>query len=203
MDGIELMADDQKLIRELGDAEKWLDGVCPNNVTDSELNLDRLKRHVRLAVQEAWLARELQTNHRTPDSLSASISGRIKQQLTATDAKHTTKRRGKLPWIFRPWQLGALATAAAIAIVAVGLGLYYPSTHEDSYVLLDSLTEDSLFSNDIDMSLTALTEELDDFSWTLQSLDEDIDSDIQDAYDQIEAVDIESPNFDIGIGIES
>jgi len=154
--------------REIQQAEAWFRSAC---VDETGPHIDSIKRRARLAIQEQWVAGQLD------ETADSNVAGNTKsyvraflshangqQEQAPTGAALTVSRRThRMAW------LGAASLAmAACLVIAVSLRQTEPPTPSLLLVVAFEQYEE------------------DDFTQTIASLDQDLD-DFEDAWDQSEA----------------
>ena len=107
------MNDAKRQREELDRDEQWLAGVCERS---AEIDPARIKRAVRVAVEEQWLARNLSPD--APAGLSRRARHAVRQALaTVPRAGVRGHRRVVRVWA---WIGGGLAAAAAVTLTVFG-----------------------------------------------------------------------------------
>lgn len=98
------MSDMETIKREIADGERWLEQVCPRR---SIFDATGVRQAVRLAVQEAWLAR--QDGGAMSDASMDRIKGAVRREVVSRTLKVGRPRR----WL---WAAGSMSAAALIAL---------------------------------------------------------------------------------------
>jgi hypothetical protein len=113
MDGVAEMNDAKREREEIDRDEQWLAGVCERS---AEIDRARIKRAVRVAIEEQWLARNLSPD--APAGLSRRARHAVREALaTAPRAGVRGHRRVLHVWA---WIGSGLAAAAAVALTVFG-----------------------------------------------------------------------------------
>ena len=107
------MNDAKRQREEVDRDEQWLAGVCERS---AEIDPARIKRAVRVAIEEQWLARNLSPD--APAGLSRRARHAVREALATTPRAGVRGRRG----VVRVWAWigGGLAAAAAVVLTVVG-----------------------------------------------------------------------------------
>jgi hypothetical protein len=113
MDGIVNMNDAKRQREEIDRDEQWFAGVCERSV---EIDAARIKRAVRVAIEEQWLARNLSPD--APAGLSRRARHAVREALATAPRAGVRGHRG----VVRVWAWigGGLAAAAAITLMVFG-----------------------------------------------------------------------------------
>lgn len=143
------MTDRQFQQEEIDRDEQWLAGVCERS---AEIEVARIKRVVRIAVEEQWLAGHVPLD--TPSGLPARARRVVQEALS--DAPGGTGIRGRTR-VIRSWAwVGTgLAAAAAIAFAVVGSWSMAPQS-EEAEVSFASAFEDFQIDEELDQELSRL-----------------------------------------------
>ncbi|MFH1110218.1 MAG: hypothetical protein V1790_13645 [Planctomycetota bacterium] len=107
------MNDSERQRGEIERDEQWLAGVCERS---AEIDPARIKRAVRVAIEEQWLARNLSPD--APAGLSRRARHAVQEALAAAPrAGLRGHRRVVRVWA---WIGGGLAAAAAVVLTVLG-----------------------------------------------------------------------------------
>jgi len=106
------MNDAMRQGEEVDRGEQWLAGVCERS---AEIDAARIKRAVRVAIEEQWLARNLSPD--APAGLSRRARHAVREALAAARAGVRGHRGVVRVWA---WIGGGLAAAAAVALTVFG-----------------------------------------------------------------------------------
>jgi len=125
MDGIDHVTDEHRQRDELERDEQWFAGFCERT---AEIDTTRIKRSVRIAADELWLAGH--APHDVPAGLAArarqAVRGALTEELSGAGNRGRTR-------VIRAWAWvgGGLAAAAMIGLAVIGAGYLAPTA--DSY----------------------------------------------------------------------
>ena len=117
MDGVVEVNDSKRQQEEIERDLQWLAGVCERS---AEIDPARIKRAVRMAIEEQWLTRNLSLD--VPAGLSTRARQAVRDALAPASAPLVQvcgHRRVTHVWA---WIGGGLAAAAAITLTVFGLG---------------------------------------------------------------------------------
>ena len=107
------MNDAKRQREEVECGEQWLAGVCERS---AEIDPARIKRAVRVAIEEQWLARNL--NADAPAGLSTRARHAVREALAG--APRAGVRGNRRVVRVGAWIGGGLAAAAAVVLTVVG-----------------------------------------------------------------------------------
>ena len=119
------MTDEQRQREELERDEQWFAEVCERS---GEIDSTRIKRTVRIAVEEFWLAGHVP--HDVPARLAASARRAVREALTESTGGAANQKR---PRVIRVWAWvgSGLAAAALIGLAVIGSRHLMPTTDSD------------------------------------------------------------------------
>ena len=125
MDGVDHVTDEQRQREELERDEQWFAEVCERS---AEIDCARIKRTVRIAVEELWLAGHV--SHDVPAGLAARTQRAVREALT--DSPCGAGNQGR-PRAIRVWAwVGCgLAAAAVIGLAVIELRNLTPTADPD------------------------------------------------------------------------
>mgnify|MGYP001568376068 CR=1 FL=1 len=138
MDGVDHVTDEQRQREELERDEQWFAGVCERSAEavnlaepltgGSAIDTARIKRTVRIAVEELWLAGHVP--HDVPAGLAARARRAVQEALTEapSGAGNQGRTRGIRVWA---WVGGGLAAAAVIGLAVIGSRNLTPTADSD------------------------------------------------------------------------
>ena len=180
------MTDSDRLAEQIEQQERWLAGLNVDGPAPG--NLDEVKRRVRLALDEAWLAE--QRLEPSADRALAAVKARLAAELVARGAAADPALARPEP-VRRVYRFVSTFAAAAALLLAAGLGFWSASSVEGraSFEALDDLAavmqrQPDEFETEweaLDQELTALENTFVrrfEATWDetlLDTLDEDID----------------------------
>ena len=164
MDGIVHVIDEQRQREEIERDEQWFAGVCERSAEGvnlaepltggSAIDTARIKRFVRIAVEELWLAGKV------PDDVPAGLAGRARRAVreTLTEAPRGTGNQGRTRVVrLWAWVGGGLAAAAVIGLAVIGSRNLSPAADSDD-AAMDFATAFEEFQDDdeLDQELSEL-----------------------------------------------
>ncbi len=138
---------------------RWFRDVCQD--TDCP-DVDRIKRHVRIAVNEKWLATELASE--VPATLADDAKRRTRQALSETNDRPSIRRAVNAHRAWRWAGVGALAAAACLVMI-VRVNRSRPT--EDSLVFVSAFEQYE--EDDLTLSLRALKDDVLDLEQNLET----------------------------------
>jgi len=122
------VTDEQRQREELERDEQWFAGVCERSAEavnfaepltgGSAVDTARIKRIVRIAVEEHWLAGHV--GHDVPAGLTASARRAVREALTEAPGGSGKQGRSRVIRVWA-WVGSGLATAAVIGLAVIGL----------------------------------------------------------------------------------
>jgi len=138
MDGVDHVIDEQRQREEIERDEQWFAGVCERsgeavNLAEpltggSAIDSARIKRTVRIAVEELWLAEHV--GHDVPAGLAASARRAVREALTEAPRGAGNQGRTRVIRIWA-WVGGGLAAAAVIGLAVIGSRNLTPTADSD------------------------------------------------------------------------
>jgi len=108
------MSDVQRQRDEIARDEEWFAGVCGRS---AEIDAARIKRVVRIAIEEQWLAG--QVSHDAPAELSARTRRAVREALLEAQGGAGNQGRNRVIRLWA-WVGSGLAAAAAITFAVLG-----------------------------------------------------------------------------------
>lgn len=175
------MSDSQSKQEAIERDEQWLAGACERS---AEIDVARIKRVVRIAVQQQWLAG--QVSHDAPAELPTRARRVVREVLS--DAPRGAGIGGRTPH-FRSWVWIGTGLAAAAVIVFAVVGSWDPVPQSDEVELsFVAAFEDSQLDEELDQELSRLRDAFLELDQSVaQGWDEDLwEESVDETSDQSE-----------------
>lgn len=160
------MTDEQRQREELERDELWFAGVCERSAEavnfaepltgGSAVDTARIKRTVRIAVEEQWLAGHVP--HEVPAGLADRARRAVREALTEAPSSTGNQGRTRVIRVWA-WVSGGLATAAVIGLAVIGSRNLTPTADSDDAAMNYATAFEKFQDNEeLDQELSELRE---------------------------------------------
>lgn len=168
MDGVDHVTDEQRQGEEIERDEQWFAGVCERSAEavnfaepltgGSAVDTARIKRTVRIAVEELWLADHV--GHDIPAGLADRARRAVREALTEAPCGVGNQGRTRVIRVWA-WVGGGLAAAAVIGLAVIGSRNLTPTADSDNAAMVFATAFEEFQDDDkLDQELSELRDAL-------------------------------------------